>query len=123
MYGNAREPCGELGPAFELVAVLVCSHVGILDDVPGPVVPDDRPRDPVEPPVVTAHDDFEERRRTRADAGNDLPVGQYTPSVPSISSSMRITASGVRSDRVAWRAKRSGNQSRLRDSVFAGGDP
>src|SRR2546426_3637687 len=50
---HVEKPC----PAGELVKVLKGAHVGVLGHVLGlPLVPHDRPCDPIEPLVVAAHE-------------------------------------------------------------------
>ena len=78
--GDAREPRGQLRAAVELAQVRVGVDPGLLHDVFGlALVEHDGPRRAVEPLVVAAHEDLEQRRLPRQDQLDHLRVRQPRP--------------------------------------------
>ena len=77
MQQNPDQPRRESRPAGELAQVLEGAHPRFLGQFFRlGVVREHRPRDPVEPLVVAAHQDFEQIRLAGRDPPDDLLVGQ-----------------------------------------------
>ena len=82
VHRDPREPCRERGAPIELAQVGVGVHVRLLHHVfRFRLVAHDRARRAVDPLVVAAHQDLEQRRLSADDARDDLLVGQRLPAL------------------------------------------
>src|SRR5262249_16128431 len=78
MNGNTGKPGGKRRLARKLIKVLVGPHVGILHYVFGlAVVAQDDPRDPIEPLVVTAHQNLKQGGLTGQHTGHYLFIAKF----------------------------------------------
>jgi hypothetical protein len=75
--GNADQPCREPRPPLEIAQMLVRTHVGILHHILGfAVVVEEGACRTIDTRIVAMHEEFEQLPFTRANARNDLLVGQ-----------------------------------------------